>query len=693
MSIPADLHTEFSEQMFQQNLWWSYEKVDEDELIHVSTALSNELGRPVETLDDLMGSFATSLLKMKLEEAIKCSQASYADSALSRFLAAFETVHGKRTFQNQINFVKLNGRHVVLVTCIDVTEVVEDKEACLDVESLAVIEVYERQEFLERQNKLIKDAFAKQSRFLALLSHELRSPLLGISSIVKRLRDKVNGGDDVDNMLKTISMTADQSTHLVNDILTYTQTEYEGLKLHASSVDLIDVIENVETLTRSIAHDKGLSLSVHTHIDHPDVKIDSVRLTQVLINLIVNAIKFTQHGGVTLTVNECENGHFVFSVNDTGEGINSAHLEEIFKPFAQLENDCAGSREGQYLGAGLGLFVVKQLVELMGGKVEVTSEPSEGTCFEFGLDLLPKAEQASQGVKAEPAKINHESGNIVQSDKVTKRILVADDSEINRMVLRGFLADLDCDVVEAKDGREAWFILQKHSFDYVILDIQMPNMDGVEVAYRLSALCKRGKQPQLKGVFAVTAGIDSTGFEKQGNLIEAGIFDEWVIKPVSKTQIVKLLKNDYRSNARNESISATASSNEVQITLSDLSLNNETVDSVNVFDEVPDHFKDLMFPLMDEMKQNLTQLEALILENKSEEIAELAHYMKGNAMVFQLNELVDLCRALEVLQGDVVEKDRDLTLKMQKNGEILQNIHLTVKSLEKSLSISHNSPN
>lgn len=693
MNIPADLHTEFSEQMFQQNLWWSYQKVDEEELINVSTALSNEIGRPVETLDDLMGSFATSLLKMKLEEAIKCSHANYADSAINRFLAAFETVHGKRTFQNQINFVKLHGKHVILVTCIDVTEIVEDKEACLDVESIAVTEVYERQEFLERQHKLIKDAFAKQSRFLALLSHELRSPLLGISSIVKRLRTKLNGRDDISSMLKTISMTTEQSTHLVNDILTYTQTEYEGLKLHASSVDLNDIIDNVEALTRPIVNDKGLELLIQANIEHKTVEVDSVRLTQVLINLIVNAIKFTQCGTITLIINEEANGIFTFSVNDTGEGIDETCLEEIFKPFAQIDSGNQKSREGQYLGAGLSLFVVKQLVELMGGKVEVTSELNKGTCFKFSLNFLSKDEQAFNVNQIESVEVENESGNIVQNNKNLTKILVADDSEINRMVLCGFLADLECDVVEAKDGREAWFILQKQIFDYVILDIQMPNMDGVEVAYRLSALYDQGKQSQLKGVFAVTAGVDSASFDKQDDLIEAGIFDEWVIKPVSKSQIVKLLKKDYRSKIRSEWNSPLRYSGEDQNVLDDLQLDQESVDVKDALDEVPEHFKNLMFPLIDEMKQNLTQLEALILENKAAEIAELAHYMKGNAMVFQLNELVDLCRALEILQGDVVEKDRDLTLKMQKNGEILQNIHLTVKSLEKSLSISHNSPN
>lgn len=748
MEVSADLHSVISEQMYQQSFWWCYQKVDSDELVNVSSALSKELGRPVTCLDDLMGCYSTSLLKMKVEEAIKHGAFNDEHASHNRFLAAFSTIHGKRIYQNQIKLIKQETHVIALVSCIDVSEVIKEHEVEFGATDLPVTQVYERQEFLEKQNNLIKDAFAKQSRFLAMLSHELRSPLLSIGKLVKTVRSELNKLgqtlnqnqietqkfdtldylahiSSVDEKLKNVNISAAQSNSLINDILTYTQTEYDGLKLRINEVELEEILEAVKSSTESITQDKNLTLSIQCSAQSKLVYADAIRLTQILNNLIINAVKFTQIGGVKLSVVEKEPGVYVFKVSDTSDGLSAESLDKVFQPFAKLNYATSNSSStqstastlttssshtnitNQYIGSGLGLYVVKQLVELMQGAIKVSSEPNQGVEYEVCLELVCKQESEAvqnqtideQNEYNQPAQKGQKVTGQGFGEEVTEdddictpasRILVADDSEINRMVISGYLADLDCDVVEAEDGQQAWNAIINQEFDYVILDIQMPKMDGVEVAYRVRELYQSGKQQQIKGVFAVTAGIDSTGFEKQGNLMQAGVFDEWVIKPVTKAQIVKLLKKDYRAKSRIEPTKPLQSKAVEKVAVNSSELDDskttqldQSADVNSDSNSVPDHFKNLLGPLIEELNSNLKQLEELIAENNAEAIAKLAHYMKGNAMVFQLNDLVELCRALELLQGDIVENDSDLALKKAKNSEILQKIHLTVKSLEK----------
>jgi len=695
METSINLDSFLAEKMYQHNLWWTYQKKDGKEYIEVSQTLAAELGREVHVLNDIMGKYATSLLSLKIDEAIKKAQDRNDDThRFSRFVTSFETVRGKRSYQNQLEVLDDWDTPLILVTCVDITEMVELEREMVDAQGrLSVTQVYERQDFLEQQNKLIKDSYAKQSRFLALLSHELRSPLLGISSLVKRLRCLMDNSPEVDSMLKTISMTAEQSTYLVNDILTYTQTEYDGIKLHPTVVELSEILENVKLLTKSIANDKGLNLSVVMLTKNNLVTVDSVRLTQILINLIINGIKFTQYGGVNLEVKETQTGVYRFTISDSGEGIPQARLREVFEPFAQVDSGDGRSRKQQYLGAGLGLFVVKQLVELMGGEIKISSRQDVGTQFQFALNL--SAEQSAVRPKkeiSEPEKQTTLSGkktepqDICLDDSCVYKILVADDSEINRMVLTGYLAELKCPVAEAKDGKVAWKMLQEEPFDYVILDIQMPNMDGVEVARRLHEQFINGKQRNLRGVFAVTAGGESTGFENVNELLDSGAFDEWLVKPVSKKQIINLLKKDYRTDKR-KSLSSVKPSPVKKNIQQSLEKENKRIHIEGyepTADDIPAQFHSLIPAFVEEMNKNLLKLEELNEKADLEAIKKLAHYMKGNVMLFQLDELVELCKQLEILQDAKYKDANQASSREQKTARILQKIQLAVKSLEKS---------
>jgi len=449
MSIPQ---TVLENAMFNQNLWWSYAKEGDLEVLNLSEGLQRYLGRAVVVLEDIMGDYETALLRLKIEEALQDENAVNSEFDM-RFNASYETLKGKRSFQHQLRVLQVDSEKIVWANCIDVSEMVALEREMVDAQGrMTLSHIYDRQQALEERNAFITNSYNKQSRFLALLSHELRSPLLGISSLIKRLRLDANVSPEVSSILKTIAMTAEQSTYLVNDILTYSQTEYDGITLHPAEISLPELLESVKQLTKSIASDKDLIISLVYLGEHQYVLADGVRLTQILINLIVNGIKFTQYGGVNIEISETKKDYFFFKITDSGEGITKERQQKIFEPFAQLEADEGKyATNTRYLGAGLGLFVVRQLVELMGGEITVKSEVGVGTTFTFELKLqsLDKSRltvNGSEGV-TELVVLQKESSStdrkakkvaVVNSQALTEqanlnqlKVLVDDDSKIN----------------------------------------------------------------------------------------------------------------------------------------------------------------------------------------------------------------------------------------------------------------------
>lgn len=710
----SSLQSQLANEMFYKTLWWSYTKQGDHEVIHVSESLQAYLGRPVVLIEDIMGEYETPLLRLKINEALDSTSFHQSDKTDIRFVASYETVKGKRTFQHQLKVFEIDGEKMVWSTCLDVSEMAALEREMVDAQGrLSLQQVVEREQFIESQNRFVKDSYIKQSRFLAMLSHELRSPLLGISSLVRRLRNEMDASPETLNMLKTIHMTAEQSIYLVNDILTYSQTEYDGIKLHPTEVSLRELLESVKQLTKSIGSDKNLVISLVYLGRHNYVLADGVRLTQILINLIVNGIKFTQYGGINIEVTEKDDGIFVFKITDSGEGIPADRLQRIFEPFAQLEaNDGGFTSNTTYLGAGLGLFIVKQLVKLMNGAIHVSSAVGVGTSFEFCLELPCLSDEASEKKNQAKVSFNYPenpqkvlASQTPQKEKLTYeqqyKVLVADDSKINRMVLAGYLADLDCDVIEAKDGREAWELFQNNVFDYVLLDIQMPFMDGLQVSQKIQQLYENGKVKQLKGIFAITAGGDVSEFTGDEAGHEGLGFDRWLVKPVGKNQITTLLGKNYREPKDPDGLDL-----KIEKVISDSDMvdsrqpQNHTIEvnqvnedkeaSVHTIHDIPEQFHHLYDSFMLETEAGLERLNRYNLQNEFDEIKKLAHYLKGNCMLFQLPGLVILFKELEDVQEKLRTQSLDKQTRLEKSDAILQKIVLILKSLEKSASISHN---
>lgn len=334
--------------------------------------------------------------------------------------------------------------------------------------------------------------------------------------------------------------------------------------------------------------------------------------------------------------------------------------------------------------------------------VELVLPPADEVMVDkegFNLPILPVIQKpislkshASQQVINKPQTETSHSNPADEQNKTNKsrkhcKILVADDSKINRMVLAGYLEDENCTVTEAKDGKQAWDLFQKEVFDFVFLDIQMPFLDGIEVSKKIQQSVKQNSShaKQLKGVFAITAGGDESSFIPQGESLASIGFDGWFVKPVSQAQIVGLLQEGHSSRTpKILSLQSMASKSEFSKQSAGVQLDVEN--GWDTFDKVPIQFQALMDSFLSEMQGGLAEMVSLNKANNGFSLAAKAHYLKGNCMLLQLENMVDLLRAVE----DIVENEKFTQVKQQKIDQVLEKLEFSLKYLEKSLTISHN---
>ncbi|MFT4924653.1 MAG: signal transduction histidine kinase/ligand-binding sensor domain-containing protein [Phenylobacterium sp.] len=330
-----------------------------------------------------------------------------------------------------------------------------------------------------------------KDEFLANTSHELRTPLNGIIGLAESLIDGIAGPQSKSGIanLAMIVSSGKRLSNLVNDILDFSKLKNANLTITPGSVDLYQMVEVVLTLSRPLLGAKKLELVNAIPADFPAAEADENRLTQILHNLVSNAIKFTDSGKVTVSAVE-QNNRLTVRVSDTGIGITKDNFATIFDSFEQLDGDTVRAHSG----TGLGLSISKQLVELHGGQLRVESELGQGSTFSFSLAVgaqKPTADVANQSIISRlhtfddnehlPAALP-----VAQADGDRFRLLLVDDEPINRQVLRNHLSRQNYELVEASGGTEALrAIKEKGPFDLVLLDIMMPGVSGYEVCSRL----------------------------------------------------------------------------------------------------------------------------------------------------------------------------------------------------------------
>ncbi|MBD1823127.1 AAA family ATPase [Cyanobacteria bacterium FACHB-DQ100] len=340
--------------------------------------------------------------------------------------------------------------------------------------------IHLQQEMSERQRAERAAAAANQakSEFLANMSHELRTPLNGILGFAQILNKDTSFTESQKNGIRIIHRCGEHLLTLINDVLDLSRIEARKMELHCNDFYLSELLEGVVAICGIRATQKGITFRDETQSPLPRlIRADEKRLRQVLINLLGNAVKFTDRGHVTFKVGyvsafepTAEAATKVrFQVEDTGVGMSPAQLQEIFQPFKQV-----GERRHQTEGTGLGLAISRDLIRLMGSEIQVRSTPGEGSVFWFDLDLV---------------EVCYLPGTIEQSRirgfKGDRTILVVDDKAENREVLVNLLKPLGFEVIEAIDGQDALEKAQQFHPDAILLDLVMPRMDGFETTRQL----------------------------------------------------------------------------------------------------------------------------------------------------------------------------------------------------------------
>jgi signal transduction histidine kinase/ActR/RegA family two-component response regulator len=390
--------------------------------------------------------------------------------------------------------------------------------------------VRERTLDLDKAREAAEAANRAKGAFLANMSHEIRTPLHGIVG----LTDQVLREGPPPSQEERLRLIADSGAHLlavIQDILDCSKIEAGGVELHPEAIELRRFAHGVAASLEPLAQAKSIGFSVEFAPDLPGwVRVDPIRLRQVLTNILGNAIKFTVSGEVSLSVARTD-GWLRFEVRDTGIGMSPQAAEHVFERFRQAD-DTISRRFG---GSGLGLTISRLLVEAMGGRLEL--ESSEGAGSEFVVHL-----PCEEGEEPVDVRVDDSSAAADPVDGVAgMRVLVVDDNEINRRVVESVLAFEGCDCVLTDDARSALERLSEERFDVVLMDCQMPDMDGLEATRLLRAWSGSSDLRMRRAagipVLALTADADP---ETGRACLEAGM-DDLLVKPFRSAQLREIL--------------------------------------------------------------------------------------------------------------------------------------------------------
>lgn len=373
------------------------------------------------------------------------------------------------------------------------------------------------------ERKQYQDALEKASRdkteFISTISHELRTPLNGIVGLSRMLLDTKLEQAQLE-YLRTIHVSAITLGNIFNDIIDMDKSDRHRLALAVEPINFFDFISEIENISALMAEQKGLRFSLDKLTDLPkNVLLDATRLRQILWNLVGNAVKFTKQGAVNVSVScqmEEERVHIYFEVEDSGIGIPETELEHIFAMYYQVKQ---GQNELNAVGTGIGLAVSRQLAHLMDGDIQVESEVGEGSVFRLSIQVplvTLSLKEVDEG-----------------SDLRLLRILLVEDIELNVIVAKSFLESLGHQVEVARNGTEALACFQKGKFDLLLLDIQLPDMTGFDIARHL-----RTHYSALPPLVALTANViqDKTKYIQQG-------MDDAISKPIDVSAMKRILNH------------------------------------------------------------------------------------------------------------------------------------------------------
>jgi signal transduction histidine kinase/CheY-like chemotaxis protein len=369
---------------------------------------------------------------------------------------------------------------------------------------------------LRRAKEIAEETSAAKSRFVANVSHELRTPLTGVVGLSELLQ-KTPLTSRQQEYLRGIQQCSQTLLRLINDVLDMSKLDAEAMTIANEGVDLMELVDEVAQIHRHLASEKNVKIvTASQSAQGATVLVDPLRLSQVLHNLLGNAVKFTAEGSITVTVERTEPGWFEIAVSDTGVGIPREKLDSVFEAFEQADD----STTRNFGGTGLGLTITRRLVERMGGTIAVESQVGTGTTMRVRVPMTETVLTVDP-LPAEPIPTGI-------------RILLVEDNPVNTMVISEQLLELGCRVEHAANGQAAVTTFASQDFDLVLMDIQMPVMDGLTAARTIRA--EFPDRPTR--IVALTANA----MEEERQRAAAAGMNGFITKPVRTDELDEILR-------------------------------------------------------------------------------------------------------------------------------------------------------
>lgn len=477
------------------------------------------------------------------------------------------------------------------------------------------------------ERKQAENAAAKAStdktRFIATISHELRTPLNGIVGLSRMLRD-TELTDEQFSWVSTIYASAITLGNIFNDIIDLDKLDRDKLELSLKTISLKDFTEELSSIIRLLAGDKQLDFKTKINEPLPRlVEIDGTRLRQILWNILFNAVKFTQKGYVSLSVSatkpDGDKAYVTFVIEDTGVGIPESEIDKIFAMYYQVDHPDHQSATG----TGIGLAICKQMVDLMKGEIHVSSQVGKGTRFEIVL----------------PVQISNSPMKVAQLEVTGLNILLVEDIELNVMVAKALLEKLGQKVDVAMTGQEAIDKARATQYDLILLDIQLPDMTGFDVA---STLIEEDLVMQTP-IVALTANV----IKKRDEYLENGM-DDVIAKPIKKSRVIEVFNELFHAPPAPLEVDGEVERPEPNKTLSnilDMDLLQMLVDTIG--DEM---VRASVKVFQEKMPEYMEILQLSLSADEKSEVCSQAHKIKGAAGSVGLARVQRI--ANQIQQGD-----------------------------------------